>query len=157
MNIAIVGAEAAKFTPESEGAARDVIRMLLADADAEVMVSGGCHLGGVDIWAEEIARNLDVRTIVHLPAIHEWAGGYRERNMLIARDADVVHVIVVKGYPPGYTGMRFPLCYHCQATDHVKSGACWTAKQAAKLGKPAHWHIIDQTKEVPACAPSSAS
>ena len=54
MNIGIVGHEAAKFTPETEAKAKAIIRDLLSDP-LSVCVSGHCHLGGIDIWAEEIA------------------------------------------------------------------------------------------------------
>jgi hypothetical protein len=29
-----------------------------------------------------------------------------------------------------------------RTNDHIKSGACWTAKQAMQIGKQAVWHII---------------
>jgi hypothetical protein len=90
--------------------------------------------------------------------VNRWdaPGGFRWRNLLIARDSDVVHVIVVKDYPPGYVeanrgkpGKVFlrdgkPYCYHCgdRRPVHVKSGACWTAIEALKLGKKAEWHIV---------------
>jgi len=38
--------------------------------------------------------------------------------------------------------MRFPFCYHCKSNLHVKSGGCWTAKYAERLGKPAKWHLV---------------
>ena len=58
MKVGIVGHEAAKFTPETEHAARQIIRTLLATPDA-IVVSGACHLGGIDVWAEEIADAMD--------------------------------------------------------------------------------------------------
>jgi len=69
--------------------------------------------------------------------------GYKARDVDIGRASDEVHVVVGKDYPPGYRGRRFPFCYHDGRTDHVKSGACWTAKQAAKMGKPTLLHIVD--------------
>jgi hypothetical protein len=30
----------------------------------DVVVSGGCHLGGIDVWAVEIAAGLGIRTEV---------------------------------------------------------------------------------------------
>lgn len=48
----------------------------------------------------------------------------------------------VKTLPESYKGMRFTSCYHCGTTSHVKSGACWTAKQAQRIGKEAVWHEI---------------
>lgn len=54
--IGIIGHEAAKFTEAGEREAKRIIRVLL-DA-ALTLVSGGCHLNGVDIWAEEIADKI---------------------------------------------------------------------------------------------------
>jgi len=57
MNIGIVGHETAKFTAETEAKARAIIRHLLDhEGTDDVLVSGGCHLGGIDIWAEEEAE-----------------------------------------------------------------------------------------------------
>ena len=141
MNIGIVGHAADKFTPETEREARRIIaREILHPLDT--VVSGRCHLGGVDIWAEECADRWGLLKIIHPPKTLSWATGYKPRNLLIARDSEVVHVIVVRAYPPGYSGMRFDLCYHCRTASHIKSGACWTAKQAQRLGKLTVWHEI---------------
>lgn len=137
MRIGIVGHAADKFTPVTEHQARAVIRGLLAPLDT-VLVSGGCHLGGVDIWAEEEARALGREALIFRPARLQWAGGFRERNLQIARESDEVHCIVVRDYPEGYAGRRWKLCYHCGTADHVKSGGCWTARRA-KMKK---WWIL---------------
>ncbi len=144
MNIGIVGNEGAKFTIRTEGKARDLIRRLLAAPDA-VLVSGHCHLGGIDIWAEEEADRMGRRKIIHPPKVRNWNQGYKPRNILIAKDSDVVHNILVKTYPDGYKGMRFKSCYHCHTTEHVKSGGCWTAKYAQEeYGKLAYWHVLTE-------------
>jgi len=147
MKIGIIGNAANKFTDITKQSAKRIIRGLLKSGD--ILVSGGCHLGGVDIWAEEIAKELGCYDSdhIHLPKTHRWEGGYKQRNLKIARDSDIVHVIIVAEYPPEYRGRRFTLCYHCHTDDHVKSGACWTAKEAAKLGKPTKWHIIERGEE----------
>ncbi len=139
MKVGIVGHAADKFTSETEKKAKDVIRTLLNPGD--VLVSGGCHLGGIDIWAEEIAKEIGCYDpdYIFLPRVLRWEGGYKQRNLKIAHNSDIVHVIVVSEYPPGYEGMRFGYCYHCHTTDHVKSGGCWTGKKA----KEAMWHIIE--------------
>jgi hypothetical protein len=141
VNIGIVGHAGEKFTPETEQAARHIIRTLLTPPDT-VLVSGGCHMGGVDIYAEEEADAIGRKKIIHLPKRRTWDGGYKQRNLLIARDADEMHVIVVADYPPNYDGMRFGLCYHCDTDSHIKSGGCWTGKQAERLGKKAVWHVV---------------
>jgi hypothetical protein len=111
-----------------------------------VAVSGACHLGGVDAWVAEDGRALGLEVVEYAPTVRRWSGpgGYRERNLKIASDSDVVHVVVVRELPPRYAGMRFDGCYHCGDRNplHVKSGGCWTAWRAAKLGKVARWHVV---------------
>ena len=133
MTIGIVGSEQAKFTPETERTARALIRSLLRPGD--VVVSGECHLGGVDIFAREEAEALDLGFIARPPACHNWAYGYKPRNEAIARLSDLVVCITVRTLPPNYTGMRFNYCYHCETGTHVKSGGCWTVKRAKQMGK----------------------
>ena len=150
MRVGIVGAEGAKFTREAEWTAKRLILSLLSPGD--VVVSGGCHLGGIDLWAEQAARHLGLpEPVIHRPTSLSWSAGYKPRNLRIAQDCDVLHNIVVDTYPPGWTGMTFPFCYHCgREAGHVKSGGCWTAKQAARLGKPAHWHVIHNGRNLAA-------
>lgn len=152
MNIGIVGHESLKFTDSMKLSARYTIEQLLGAAIFEcgygnvTVVSGGCHLGGIDTWAVEVANDLGLPSIVHLPRNRQWSTGYKPRNLKIARDSDEIHVIVVEGYHdgycPDYPGMRFDHCYHCNSNSHIKSGACWTARQAIRLGKKATWHVI---------------
>lgn len=131
MNVGIVGHEAAKFTPVNEVTARMIIRTLIVEPGT-VVVSGGCHLGGVDVWAEEEALAMDRSTLIFRPVRLSWEGGYKERNLLIAKHSEIVHCLVVRTFPESYTGMRFPYCYHCRTDAHVKSGGCWTARRCAK-------------------------
>lgn len=130
--VGIVGNEAIKFTHKGERRARFTIRALIADAS--LVVSGGCHLGGIDAWAIEEAQALGIKTRICLPAKHSWPY-YRRRNIRIAIASDIVYSLVADTYPADYVGMRFKLCYHCRSYDHVKSGGCWTAHHAAKIGK----------------------
>lgn len=145
--IGIVGNAADKFTPLGEQRAKERIKEIITQSvhpfGVPVIVSGHCHLGGVDIWAEEAADRLGLPKDIKPPATLSWSIGYKPRNLAIARDSDEVHVIVAKDYPQGYTGQRFALCYHCKRSDHVKSGGCWTAIEAAKQGKRVMWHFID--------------
>lgn len=145
MKIGIVGSEAAKFTLETERKARALIRSLITPEDT--VISGGCHLGGIDIWAEQEARVVGIpedRIIVYAPTRHTWSGvgGYMDRNLKIARFSDRVICITVRVLPPNYVGMRFALCYHCGTSDHVKSGGCWTTKKARQLGKGGETLVI---------------
>lgn len=142
MLIGIVGAEAAKFTPDGEQAAKKIIRGLLNPGD--IVVSGGCHLGGIDIWAEEIAKELGLRTEIFRPAKLCWTY-YKERNIRIAGVSQELYCITVNRLPETYKGMRFPSCYHCNTTEHIKSGGCWTTKYAReKLGKNPHTIVVWQ-------------
>lgn len=145
MRIAIVGSGADKFTPETEREAKAIIRFLLKYPGA-VLVSGHSPLGGIDIWAEEIAKELGRRAHIFEPLVQQWnpsdSIGYKARNLAIAQDCDEIHVIIPATYPETYTDRRFKLCYHCKTSDHIKSGGCWTAKQAEKLGKKAVWHVV---------------
>ena len=145
MKIGIVGSEAAKFTPETEQLAREAIRDILTKPDVfrtvDTVISGGCHLGGIDIWAIEEAHKLGMQYFEYLPQTKSWTG-YKKRNLEIANNSDILVCITVKSLPEGYKGMRFPLCYHCGTKDHVKSGGCWTMRQAKKLGKETRLIVI---------------
>lgn len=142
MRIGIVGNGTDKFTQLGRERAEQLITDILEDAD--VMVSGHSPVGGIDIWAEEIATIMGVALDLKIPEIQQWnppgGYGYKARNLDIANDSDIVHVILADVYPEEYTGMRFDGCYHCgMATDHVKSGGCWTGHRAAN----AEWHIVN--------------
>lgn len=131
--IGIVGSEAIKFTAQTEATARQHIRALLEGRQA--VVSGACHLGGIDAWAAEEGRKMGLEVIEFAPQSLQWSGGYKERNIQIAERSDAVYCITVKELPPSYKGMTFKLCYHCGVDTHVKSGGCWTTRHARKLGK----------------------
>lgn len=160
--IGIVGAEGAKFTARGERQARELIRRILAPEDV-VLVSGGCHLGGIDIWAEEeyaALRAVSARPdpIIHLPKEREWKTGYMPRNIAIAEDSVEVHNITVKRVADAFKGHLFSYCYHCAQRarsrgeptfiPHIKSGGCWTAYRAEKLGKIAQWYFVSNEEGV---------
>lgn len=145
--VGIVGSEAAKFTPASREAARELILEILSGPDVTEVVSGGCHLGGIDQWAAEIGKELGLTVTEFLPKTHSWASGYMPRNLLIAQHSDIVHCITVDHLPPKYDGMTFKLCYHCKTDTHVKSGGCWTMMQARKIGKPGVLHVVENVGE----------
>jgi hypothetical protein len=136
--IGIVGSGEDKFTTVGKTKAKEIIRELLSDPDS-IAVSGHSPMGGVDMWVEEISRELGKEPIIFPSKKNQWSGGYKDRNLQIAEESDEVHVIVTNSYPLDYKGRRFNLCYHCNKTDHIKSGGCWTANQSKK----GIWHIID--------------
>lgn len=139
MKIGIVGHEARKFDTRTIVLAQHEISEILKSAS--VLVSGGCHLGGIDIWAEEEADRMGIEKRIFLPKTRQWSG-YRARNIQIAEESDVVYCIVVDKYPEDYNGMKFSHCYHCRTDKHIKSGGCWTARYAQGLGKQAIWRVI---------------
>jgi hypothetical protein len=146
MRVGMVGNGTDKFTEFGEKQARELIGDILFYDGIEAMVSGHSPVGGIDIWAEEAAISLGIELDLKIPEINQWnpdGYGYKARNLDIAADSDVLHVILADKYPTDYEGMRFDLCYHCRSNDHVKSGGCWTGKQAQKMGKEVHWHIIE--------------
>lgn len=142
--LGIVGSESAKFSETTRLRTLGVMARLIQRYAPRCIVSGGCHLGGVDQWAADAGRDHGLQVVEHLPARRVWSGGYRERNIRIAQDSDRVVCISVKEFPQSYRGMRFPYCYHCKTDSHIKSGGCWTAHYASKLGKPACIIVVSE-------------
>lgn len=145
MILGIVGPEASKWTKKGEELARIWIRTLLTREDITGVTSGHCPKGGVDIWVEEELPSIrliqDVEDFIFPAKVNNWSGGYRPRNIQIAKKADEMHVIV----PALPAGRSFPTpCYHCKTDSHGINGGCWTARYAEKMGKKAFWHIIEQ-------------
>lgn len=136
MRLGIVGHAAEKFTPETQAAAEEAIAQLIAWYDPEVVVSGHSPMGGVDILAEEMAKQEGIKLDIKTPRQHTWDGeyGFKARNLDIAKSSDLVVCIVVKELPRGFKGMKFGDCYHCKGRNppHVKSGGCWTAWKALR-------------------------
>lgn len=149
-NIGIIGSGEDKFSLNKRSRAYKIIRRILADHPGATIVSGHSPIGGIDIWAERMAKSLKYDTLIFSPKQHIWDGdyGFRARNLDIARNSDIIYVIVTKDYPPGYHHRRFDLCYHCEDHsgrehgDHIKSGACWTGWKGVGMGKDVWWIII---------------
>jgi hypothetical protein len=105
------------------------------------LLSGGCPKGGIDIWAEIAADVLGIAKDIHYAGIKQWEStfadfgdtpgsssarrlkGYKERNIEIATECDVLYCIDPKG--------RFG------------GGGLWTYAKAQELGKEVHHIIID--------------
>lgn len=131
MRVGIVGAEGVKFTAQGEASAKEMIRKIISAPEVEEICSGECHLGGIDLWAHEIADELGKPFTAFPPKTLSWETGYKPRNLQIARWSDKVFCLTVDRLPEGFKGMKFNLCYHCSnhgadGTNHVKSGGCWT-------------------------------
>lgn len=144
--LGIVGSEGKKFTPKTEENARYLIRRLIQAYEPDLVVSGACHLGGIDIWAIEEAKALGIDTREFPPEKRSWEY-YKKRNIQIAKASTKVVCITVAKLPRSYKGMRFPLCYHCQTTKHVKSGGCWTVKYAKASGKEGKVFTLPQLED----------
>jgi len=112
MKVAIVGHAADKFSPAAEKAVKEYIREVISGRVFTHVISGECPLGGVDIWAHEIADELDVEFISKAPKENTWEGGFKPRNIAMARECDALYNIVVSHYPLNYKGKyysRLPL------------------------------------------------
>jgi len=153
MKIGIIGHGADKFTEVSRLNAAELIAAILKDYCVQCIekrdydtgfVSGHSPVGGVDIWGEKIAKLLGIPLELKIPKQKCWDAeyGFKQRNLDIASSSDILHIILVDKYPKDYKGRKFSKCYHCNSSDHVKSGACWTAKEARKLNKEVIYHII---------------
>jgi hypothetical protein len=143
--LGIVGAEECKFTPYGKAQAITLLRRIISHPQVTAVVSGGCHLGGIDIWAVEMARQYGRIVTEFLPKEHSWYYGYRIRNLQIASHSDVLHCITVPYLPATYAGKVFKYCYHCDSSTHIKSGGCWTMKEAKRMGKRWELHIVRQS------------
>jgi len=144
IKVGIVGHGENKFTPQGKVNAFFCLSSILNNKNISTMISGHSPVGGIDIWAEEVALKYNKTLELKIPKQHKWDAlyGYKQRNLDIAKCCDELHVILVRNYPTNYKGMKFNYCYHCNTKEHIKSGACWTAKQAKKLGKLVIYHII---------------
>jgi hypothetical protein len=144
MKIGIIGHGKDKFSQIGYARATWLIDEIIDTHPNCTIVSGHSPVGGIDIWAEELAKLKGIGLDLKIPKQHTWDAeyGYKQRNLDIAKDSDEIHIILVDKYPKRYTGMTFGKCYHCNTNKHIKSGACWTGKQAQKLGKKVIWHII---------------
>ena len=110
--IAIVGASESHWKEGDKEKVKETIRGLLKKGD--ILVSGGCPFGGVDIWAEEVADELGIEKEIFLPKTRDW-DGYRARNIQITEECDMLYDIEPKG--------------------RVRSGAMWTMNYAKVFGK----------------------
>ena len=116
--IAIVGSELKYWKPEQEKLVKQHIKDIFSlekDFFQEILVSGGCPKGGVDIWAEEVADELKIPKRIFKPNSMDWIG-YKARNILIAKACDVLYCI-----DPKWRG--------------GKTGGQWTLRKAKELGK----------------------
>lgn len=144
----VIGSGSDKFTPIGEQRAKARIREILTPVCC--LVSGHSIMKGIDIWSEEIFVELhpDIQPMIQAPQVEQWPDkgvlkGYMSRNLDIARLLDELYVIVANHYPLDFPEKeKVPECYHCHTTEHIKSGACWTALRARELNKPVFYTIV---------------
>jgi hypothetical protein len=127
------------------------------------LVSGHCPKGGVDIWAEEIAKELGCYNpdYIFTPEVNQWEDshwmwnpdrppetsiGYKSRNIKIAKACDILYCIVPYKWDdftkqPPYDSTTW--CKHCKVWKHPSNGGCWTMQYAKKLGKETHLVVIE--------------
>jgi len=141
--IGIVGNEEAKFTSLGRTRAFDKLVQLIDRPEIIKVVSGGCHLGGIDKWAIQVASELGKEIEEFLPEKLQWEGGYKQRNIQIAEASEEVHCLSVNKLPENYSGMKFEYCYHCHRNDHIKSGGCWTILYAKRIERKGFLWIIE--------------
>lgn len=143
MKLGIVGSEGAKFTAETEMKARAIIAKLIEEYHAHTVVSGACHLGGIDSWAVHEGHAIGAEILEFKPESRSWPS-FKKRNIEIAENSDRIVCITVRDLPPGFReGGWERYCYHCKTDQHIKSGGCWTVKYAReKLGKPGEIIVI---------------
>jgi hypothetical protein len=151
VKIGIVGHCGEKFTEETKAKSIQLIYSILSSQKDAILISGHSPAEGIDVWAEEVAKNLRLQIELKIAEENVWYGehGNRKKFIDIARSSDDIHVIVVEKYPPNYTHRKYKKCIHCLGarSAHVKSGTCWLGIYARKLKKRVQWHIIrtDQT------------
>jgi hypothetical protein len=151
IKIAIVGSESKYWSNEQVPKAILKIHEILIEACESwlnkkvTLVSGGCPKGGVDIWAEIIAKEMKLNMEIYKPEVEQWEDhyepsvneyydikrrattvrkkGYKSRNMEIAEACDVLYCI--------------------DPANRNWSGARWTMQEAEKLGKYTHLVLIE--------------
>src|SRR5438045_912550 len=99
MRLGIVGSEQKKFTETTEAVARQIIKHLISITFADTVVSGACHLGGIDIFAREEALKLKLKLLEFPPKKLNWEQGYKPRNIEIAENSDEVYCITLTELP----------------------------------------------------------
>lgn len=136
--IAIVGSS--HLSEGEERTARQLSAIILKDCMNRygniTLISGGAK--GMDSIAEEVATSLGFKIDddnIKKPETEHWEDrdgkkGYKSRNLEIAQECDILYCLPTK--------LKTTPCYHCGVTDHERSGACWTMKQANILKKETH-------------------
>ena len=127
MKVAIVGTTY-EFTKKEERDIQKLITDILNDYNKyeDEIISGGAK--GVDTMALESASERGFLFCTILPESEKWEGGYKERNLKIAKMCDVLYCLTIP--------VHDKKCYHHNPPqNHQKTAGCWTMKEAIKLNK----------------------
>ncbi len=164
MKIAIVGPQLSKWKSKEQiektkTIIEELLTSFLVTKQNPVLVSGHCPKGGVDIWAEEIAKKLGCcdPKFIFQAEVNKWEDqkvtessghtdiykGYKSRNIQIAEACDVLYCIVPKKIEPLWFPQKEGFCKHCEVFGHTSNGGCWTMKYAKELGKEIHLIVIE--------------
>lgn len=98
MILGIVGAEEKSWLIPAKIKAKEYILNFILEVNPEIITSGHCPYGGVDLWAEAYAYLLNIPTKIFPAEVNQWIDkdglkGYKSRNEEIARASDILLVI----------------------------------------------------------------
>jgi len=176
VKVVIIGSEAKYWTLGGRERAYREIRKVLThyaalvvsktseesynDYSKIVLVSGGCPKGGVDLWAEAIASVLGVLMDIKESEVKQWndrVESLHTRSSTVTIDdftspmiSDIGATVVRK---KGYKSRNIEMAksgdviYCIDPSDRGWSGAKWTAKYAADLGKEVHYINVDNEND----------
>jgi len=125
--VAIVGSSGGKLDSYEKFGAMKAIIKIIKEHQNPTLISGRSPLGGIDVLAEMYADEFKIPKLIFPPVTENWEG-YKNRNLAIAAECDVLYCIT--------TRRKKIFCYHCKDGSHEKSGGCWTMKKAKEMGKP---------------------
>lgn len=111
--IVIVGADERAWNDTKGAMARQLLRLVINEAEGVQFISGQCPFGGIDEWTEQICRILNKPFKAYPPKKKSWYW-YKKRNMQMAQDGDFVIDIEPSGH---------------------ESGGTWTLNYAKSIGK----------------------
>jgi len=119
--LAIVGSTARHFDARDKDAALYLIQEIILKHKPDMVISGGAT--GIDSWAVEIAKALDIATQEFLPKNQQWEpDGFKDRNEKIAQACD-----------------KLARVRHITSSTY---GSGWTYERAEALGKTVEFYQI---------------
>ena len=134
MKIAIVGSS--RLDEHERFLAREYIKKILDNTEyTNEIITGDAD--GVDELVRSFAYTRDCMTVCEAKNKKwEGKGGFKERNISIAQQADIVYSIATKK-------IKDKRCYHCDEQNHDRTGECCTKRYAMdKLHKKGETIII---------------